>query len=90
VKIAVVRGGITRLDVQAIVTAANTALRGGGGVDAAVHAAAGPQLLQASLALAPCPAAADGSGPRTFFASPSSQLRLRRCPGRLLRSTTGR
>ena len=36
-------------------TAANTKLRGGGGVDGAVHAAASPRLLQASLALAPCP-----------------------------------
>jgi len=54
-KISVVRGDITRQDVEAVVTAANTKLRGGGGVDGAVHAAAGPRLLQASLALAPCP-----------------------------------
>lgn len=55
-KITVVRGDITRQDVEAIVTAANIPLRGGGGVDAAVHAAAGPELLRACLALAPCPA----------------------------------
>jgi O-acetyl-ADP-ribose deacetylase (regulator of RNase III) len=51
----VVRGDITHQDVEAIVTAANTKLRGGGGVDGAVHAATGPRLLQASRALAPCP-----------------------------------
>ncbi len=49
------RGDITRQDVEAVVTAANTKLRGGDGVDGAVHAAARPRLLQASLALAPCP-----------------------------------
>jgi len=54
-KIILVRGDITRQDVEAVVTAANTKLRSGGGVDGAVHAAAGPRLLQASLALAPCP-----------------------------------
>ena len=57
-KLTVVRGDITHQDVEAIVTAANTGLRGGGGVDGAVHAAAGPELLQASLALAPCTAGA--------------------------------
>jgi len=54
-KITAVRGDINRQDVEAVVTAANTKLRSGGGVDGAVHAAAGPRLLQASLALAPCP-----------------------------------
>lgn len=55
-KIEVVFGDITTQDVEALVTAANIPLRGGGGVDAAVHAAAGPELLRACRALAPCPA----------------------------------
>ena len=54
--ITVVRGDITTQPVEAIVTAGNSALRGGSGVNGAVHAAAGPRLLQASQALAPCPA----------------------------------
>ena len=54
--ITVVRGDITTQDVDAIVTAGNTSLRGGSGVNGAVHAAAGPRLLAASQALAPCPA----------------------------------
>jgi O-acetyl-ADP-ribose deacetylase (regulator of RNase III) len=56
VNITVVRGDITAQPVEAVVTAGNSALRGGSGVNGAIHAAAGPELLRASLAWAPCPA----------------------------------
>ncbi len=68
--IEIFRGDITTVDVDAVVNAANSTLLGGGGVDGAIHRAAGPELARASGLFAPCP-------PGEAVVTPGFRLRAR-------------
>lgn len=69
-KVEVVQADITNVQVDVIVTAANSPLIGGGGVDGAVHRVAGGELLQALRPLSPCPVGGAAITPAFRFPPP--------------------
>ncbi|WP_448631094.1 macro domain-containing protein [Cellulomonas soli] len=76
-RIEAVQGDITEQHVDVVVNAANSSLLGGGGVDGAIHAAAGPQLLEACRALRAEARFADGLGIGDAVATPAFDLPAR-------------
>lgn len=70
----IIKGDITKQDATVIVNAANKSLLGGGGVDGAIHAAAGPELYRACVALRATPPFVDGLEVGNVVVTPAYDL----------------